>query len=564
MMRSRVLLLALFLLTVGALIFRSVDLGNRPFHQDEAVHALKFKELWQEGSYEYDPNEYHGPTIYYAALPSVLLNGRQSFADTREADYRLPVALMGAAMVLLLFPLADGLGRRAALWAGLLTAISPAFVFYSRYFIQEVPLVFFTLGLIVCGWRYYQSRRPDWLIGAGVCAGLMIATKETAILTFFAMGAALALTHLWTRWMGDAPRPSPDATRDTLTPHRLWNPKWMTFAVGAALLTACLFISGFFTHPAGILDYPRAYAYWGNRAQSTHIHDHPWYYYFQLLLWFRRPEMQGAMKYPFAPGPVCSEALIVVLALIGAGLALRKSASPMGEGNPMLWRFLAFYTLLLTLIYGVIPYKTPWCLLSFLDGMILLAGIAWSALSGKSELRQVTVGLLLLAVCAQLGWQAYRGSFINYADIHNPYVYAATSADVVELEQKVEALAQSWPEHEKMAILVFSVDNHYWPLPWYLRRFPNVGYCTQPPANDTEGVREWNQDLAEAPRVPVVLAAYDLDDIMDSKLHDTHLMNGINQLRLNQSEGGGSHYERWIRMDVWLAYLKAHPPPRTP
>ncbi len=46
-------------------------------------------------------------------------------------------------------------------------------------------------------------------------------------------------------------------------------------------------------------------------------------------------------------------------------------------------RFLAFYTLVLTGLYAIIPYKTPWCMLSFLDGMILLAGVgAWAILLG--------------------------------------------------------------------------------------------------------------------------------------------------------------------------------------
>ena len=38
-------------------------------------------------------------------------------------------------------------------------------------------------------------------------------------------------------------------------------------------------------------------------------------------------------------------------------------------------RFLGFYTLLMATAYSVIPYKTPWCLLGFLHGMVLLAGI---------------------------------------------------------------------------------------------------------------------------------------------------------------------------------------------
>src|SRR5437763_12050287 len=115
----------------AALLLRLPNLGARPMHGDEAVHAFKFAELWEKGVYRYDPNEYHGPTLYYAALPTVWLSGHHRFADMQEADFRRAVALLGAAMVPLLLLLADGLGRRATTAATLLTAVSPAFVFYS-------------------------------------------------------------------------------------------------------------------------------------------------------------------------------------------------------------------------------------------------------------------------------------------------------------------------------------------------------------------------------------------------------------------------------------------------
>src|SRR5437763_16769198 len=141
------------LVLAAALALRLPRLDDRPFHGDEAVHAFKFRELWERGRYAYDPNEYHGPTIYYAAWPVVAARGRANFAATREADYRLPLALLGAAMVLLYLLLRDALSPNGALGAALLTAVSSPFVFYSRYYIQEGALAAFTLALIACGWR---------------------------------------------------------------------------------------------------------------------------------------------------------------------------------------------------------------------------------------------------------------------------------------------------------------------------------------------------------------------------------------------------------------------------
>ena len=66
-------------------------------------------------------------------------------------------------------------------------------------------------------------------------------------------------------------------------------------------------------------------------------------------------------------GPSWSEGLIVALA---AGRILWQRCAD----GLLLLRLIAFYTFWLTLIYTVLPYKTPWCLLGFYHGMILLAG----------------------------------------------------------------------------------------------------------------------------------------------------------------------------------------------
>ena len=548
---------ALLTLTLGALLLRLPDLGNRPFHGDEAVHAVKFRDLWEKGVYRYDANEFHGPTIYYAALPAMWLRGRHDFVATQEADYRLPIVLFGAALLLWLIPLADGLGRQSALWAATLIALSPAFVFYSRYYIQEMLLAFFTLGALACGWRYARSHRIGWLLGAAVCAGLMIASKETAVLTFVTIALSIWLTTLWTR--------RADGLTIALWP--LWNPRIAILALSLAILTACLFLTGFGTNWNGPVDYLRSYTPWLTRAQGTDLHRHPWYYYLQILLWTHPPHR-----------PIWSEGLIVGLAAVGFVAALHprqkrpanldtdletnsnaesgqitggKETDSTGqktsvEGSISLARFIAFYTLTLTVLYSVIPYKTPWCVLSFLEGMILLAGMGAAALLNRLPgwpLRTVAA-LLLLIGCAQLGFQAYSASYVYEVDDTNPYVYAQPVPEAAKLGSRVEELALSSTQHDNMVVKVISVDGYYWPLPWYLRRFPNVGYYTGQVPTD--------------PNAPIVLASPQFDDELTQKLESTHLMTGYFGLR------PGAFFEVWVRLDLWKAHLenrKKHLPP---
>lgn len=530
MRRPGLFIAILALLAVGALLFRLPALDNRPMHGDEAVHADKFRDLWTKGVYLYDPNEYHGPTIYYAELPVVGLEGRKTYNDVTLADYRLPIVLFGAAMLLLLIPLHDALGRHGAMLSALLLAISPAFVFYSRDYIQEILLAFFTLGMLACGWRYTRTLKPAWLIGTAVAAGLMIASKETAVLTFVACGMGLGLTAFWARLVDGS---TPDW-------RRFRNLKWAGIATGVALLTACLFLTNFFRHPVAAVDYLRSYAPWFGRAHGTNIHHHPWNYYLRMLVWWKTGK-----------DAAWSEGLIVGLTIVGAIASLLPRGREGVEGNLPFARFLTFTTLILTAVYSITPYKTPWCVLSFLLGMILLAGIGAVAvlrrLPGKAL--KVVVALGLLAAYGQLGWQSYRTSYVAYVDEANPYVYAQPVPDVVELAKQMQKLSHAYKDHDATLVKVFSKDPYIWPLPWYIRQFPNVGYWV--------GLKD------DAPQsdvqAPIVLADPDYDEILTKKLGDTHLMNHIYGLR------PGTFFEIWIRMDVWTAYLewkKTQPQPK--
>src|SRR5881397_3090610 len=189
--------LALVLAIAGALALRIPNLDTRPLHNDEAVNAVKVSELWQQGSYAYDPDEYHGPTLHYATLPFLWLSGARNSDELADATLRLAPVVSGVGLILLLLLLADGLGRPAVAWAAILTAISPAMVFYSRYFIHEMLLVCFTMLLLAAGWRYTRRPHIGWAVLAGIGLGLMSATKETFVIPIAAMGIAAAVTAFW-------------------------------------------------------------------------------------------------------------------------------------------------------------------------------------------------------------------------------------------------------------------------------------------------------------------------------------------------------------------------------
>ncbi len=100
-------------------------------------------------------------------------------------------AAFGAGLILLLLLLAPDLGSAEMLWAAALTAVSPAMVFYSRYYIHEMLLVFFTALTFFCFWRYANSGRAAWAVAGGIGLGLMCATKETFVFALAALALAV-------------------------------------------------------------------------------------------------------------------------------------------------------------------------------------------------------------------------------------------------------------------------------------------------------------------------------------------------------------------------------------
>ena len=471
--------------TILALVLRLPRLQQRPMHGDEAVHADKFKDLLEEGVYKYDPYEYHGPTLNYLTLIPSWLSSAEKLTQVSEFTLRIVPVFFGVSLVLLVLLISRGLGSRAAILAALLTAISPAMVFYSRYYIQEMLLVSFTFGAIVFGYRYTQSRKIIWAILAGMSLGLMHATKETCIIAYGSMFLALLVMLLMRREKGSIV----NAVRAVKPSH------FLAFLAAGAVVSA-FFYSSFFSNPRGILDSVLTYTTYFDRAGNNTLHIHPWYYYIKMLLYCR-----------FFDGPRWSEALIVLLALVGFAAAMIKKG--ISCANVHLVRFIGFYTLILTVVYSLIPYKTPWCMLGFLHGMILLAGVGTVVLVKlmPNVLPRLIILLLIFESSVFLTWQAYRSNYVYYSDSRNPYVYAHPTDEVFTIVQRIEEMARVHPDGYKMHIQVICPGKDYWPLPWYLRRF------------EYDTIDWWESVDNDTASAPLIIASDKVEAALTNKLY---------------------------------------------
>ncbi len=469
--------------TIVALALRLPRLTQRPMHGDEAVHAIKFGELLEDGVYTYNPDEYHGPTLNYLSLIPAWIVSAEKLTEVSEFTLRIVPVFFGALLVLLLLLMVDGLGAGAAVYAAVLTAISPAMVFYSRYYIQEILLVCFTFGVIVCGYRYTRSKNVKWVLLTGMFLGLMHATKETCIIAFGSMLLALLLMLLMRR-----PKSS------LINAAKEIKPSHLIAGLVAGAVVSILFYSSFLTNPGGIVDSVRTYTTYFDRAGNNTLHIHPWYYYLKMLIYSR-----------YGDGPRWTETLIVLLAVVGFIAAVTKKG--LSSANVHLLRFISFYTLVLTVVYSVIPYKTPWCMLGFLHGMILLAGVGAVVLVKlmPNVLPRLIILLLLFAGSIHLTWQSYLSNYRFYADSLNPYVYAHSTTDVFTIAEKIEEYASAHEDGYNIPVDVICPEGDYWPLPWYLRSFKRVRWSNEVD-NDT-------------PSASLIIASPDVEAALTNKLY---------------------------------------------
>jgi predicted membrane-bound mannosyltransferase len=364
---------------------------------------------------------------------------------------------------------------------------------------------------------------------------MMYATKETSVIAFGAAAAAFVLARGWKGPTGKARSEavissagSPDGSVTGMEEDPGTGGSWLHLALAAviALAVAFLFFSSFLGNPQGFLDSILSFRIYFTRAGEAGFHVQPWHYYL------------GKFAYtPGHGGPFWSEGLLLTLAVAGAVAAFVSRAD--GRKDAPFPRFLVFYSALAAAVYSAIPYKTPWNLLPFAIGFILLAGTgaAWLVSLPRRTAAKLGVAIVLAAGFLHLGFQNRRASFVYPADTRNPYVYAQTSPDYLKLVRRVEDIAALAPEGRNMLVKVIAGPHETWPLPWSLRRFGRVGYWPDAAAAGDVG------------RPPVVISSAEETAKLDTVL-EADYQSAFYGLR------PGTLLTLSIRNDLWESFLK--------
>ena len=455
---------ALGILLVAAAL-RLPELALNPFHHDEGVNGFFTMNLVRNGTYLYDPANYHGPSLYYFALLSEIV-----FGLTTEAMRLVPVAF-GMLTVGLVFTLRRYLGSLAVLTAGGLLAISPGAVYVSRYFIHETLLVSLSLAVAAAAAFYFDRREPKYLLAGAVSLALLFATKETGIITIGVLLIAVVVGHLYVgrrrltarRLRAERPtarrrsvwidgveyRPAAtdgpvDGPLAALSRARIPGEHLAAAAVVFGVIYVLLYSSFFSNFPKGLIDSLATFTIWAQHGEATQVQPFEKY-----LVWM-----------------IPTELPILLLGLVGGLIAAIQA-------RDRLWVVIGLWAAGITAVYSIIQYKTPWIILNMLLPLALLGGLAVSEMWRARRLR-LGVPVVLGAAALLSGYQAIDLNYVHYDDETYPYVFVHSTRDMLNLIDEIEATAELAGTGKQTGIVFVTPD--YWPLPWYFRDYPRAGF----------------------------------------------------------------------------------------
>jgi len=439
---------------------RFCALNDRPLHNDEGVNGNFLRDLVTNNHYRYDPDNYHGPSLYYLQLPFswaagfLAEPGHFHFRDgagLTSSTLRIPPALVSLLLLVALFLAKRRIGPWGGLAAFLLAGFSCNLLFFSRYFIHEIYAVFFMVGIYL-GLVYYQgTRRLLYFYLAAASAALLFCTKETSLFAFAVMGLSYVAAEFTHRFLSTAPVRRPSGPRGST---QLPSAKHWAGALGLCLLIWLLLYSSFFTNKHGLLDSFRAYVSWGKQGVNSG-HIKPPLYFLNTLL----------IKYEFP---------LLVWAFLGLLAAFLKN-----DKNGL---FLSYWALGIIAVYSIIPYKTPWCVINLIAPLALVAGYGIQSLidhlrsdgpiSRSAALGVVATGFFAL-ILVQLP-QTLRINYLEYDSDRYEMIYAHTLRDIYPLLDRIDDLAKKSGFGKTIPISVITPE--YWPLPFYLQNYRSAAY----------------------------------------------------------------------------------------
>lgn len=510
---------------VVAAVLRVYHLDLVPLHHDEGVNGFFLTRLFRDGVYHYDPENYHGPTLYFLALPLTFLFGLTTYA------IRLVPVLFGLATIWLILGLRRYIGAIGALVAAALLAVSPGAVYMSRYFIHETLFVFFTLGIIYAALKFYDSPPPEYaswasgisaLLGALALVSLSLFTnyfptyfaqKLPFVLVTLLILIALVVVELWRSeglrssylLLGTASAAMLFATKETAmisagvllialvsAPVWVWMRETVWGIAGAGGKSKARVRNGTGNEERGFL--PEALTRFNELphvarlaliALAVFVFVNVLFYssfftnpkgVMDSILTFKVWTKTGKKDhihewYTYVKWLALEESPILLLGALGIFMAFWRARSRSAV-------FFALWAFGIVAAYSLVPYKTPWLDINFIVPLAIIGGYGVGEIYrffGETRERAFAILLATIAVVV-CTVQMISLNFYHYDDDKYVYVYAHTRREFLGLVKEINLIAKRAGTNEATRINVLSED--YWPLPWYLNDYKAIGFAS--------------------------------------------------------------------------------------
>ena len=462
-------------IVIFALFIRLYHLDERVFHHDESVHGFFTLRLLNEGIYQYDPT-YHGPFLFHSTAAVFDLLG------TSDVTARLLPALFGAGALLLIFLLRKELTPRGALFSAALLAFSPSMVYYSRFFRNDMFIIFFTLAIVAGAVRYRDNitswRRIPYLLLASASLALAMTAKENAYIIFAMFSGYLGLLLLYHTAVVQKSGLMQQVVRRLIDNGKKNVVKLVLDAILALVVFVGIFMllyTSFFHNQESMFSVVEsAFSHWLEMHKIERIGG-PWYFYLPIL---------GVY-----------ESTIFIFGVVGALHYIR-------EKNPFLI-FIAYWAAASLLTYSYLQEKVPWLVVHIVLPFGILAGTYISEILPTLKFKPkhveaLVVGILVLSVSVS-AYQSMSVNFYKSTDPDELMIYTQASPDIYKVLDKIEELDGG---RNRLEILVADNENLYWPLPWYLRDYKNRRYSGTVPSHSNADVvivpKSRSDDLADS------------------------------------------------------------------
>lgn len=460
-------------------------------HWDEARVAYWTLRYARNGVFHYRPI-IHGPFVPLVTAPVFEWLGPSDFTA------RLPVAVIGglAPLTALLFRrpadsdrLQDiGLDDAETVALAALLAVTPLFVYYSRFMRSDVPLAVFALVAVGFVVRALATGRRRYVVVAGFAVGLALPTKENVLVYVACAVGAAAVAACWpavSAWV-DGGRAHADAAFRASLARIRGHARQHRAAVPVALVVALVPVVFFFAPRGSGLSLDAALAGEASWLAVVARATVGTWETFTTSLWARGHDH----SYPAYFGKLAGYTLLAALpVVVAAGYAFANELRSSVHPRPLVVPFVAWGVAALVGYPLGTDIAAPWISIHIVLPLVVPAAIGAVALARERRWRRSGPGLRATVLALLVVLSAVSVPAVIGLSAVTPPLYANVLAQAAQPADDLDPMVANITDAADDGGVLYYGEAYY---------LPDESIADRPPAGDTVWLGWWVQRLPMA------------------------------------------------------------------